>query len=375
MRRSRTAILILMITAMVVGILVRSPLDVAAQDDLPWSATYYTTPDLSGDTFSRKESVLTYDWSTGPPLPGWPTDRFSARWTRTDVFSDGEYTFAARSDDGIRMYVDGQLIIDEWRDRQFEWVAVEKNMSAGTHSIVVEFYEDDGRAAIQAGYYPNFDLPSSSSNDDDDEESSNDNDNSSSDGGSGGSSSSGGGGGGSGSASEIDRPRAIEPLLFVPGIQGLPLLPPQGPVVLEDGVRVTELDPKAFSFEGFPGPVIRTGGEGGRYAVLKNVEDEFTVRVFWSLVPEVDGYYEIFAYLPSSGLATESALYEIEQGGVIISQIEVDQVAGGGDWLKLGSFYLEANTVVNLRLGNATGEPDASTSVLVDDVIFLFDPL
>lgn len=40
-------------------------------------------------------------------------DNFSARWTRTVNFAAGTYRFTAAVDNGVRLYVDGQLKIDQ----------------------------------------------------------------------------------------------------------------------------------------------------------------------------------------------------------------------------------------------------------------------
>ena len=43
-------------------------------------------------------------------------DRFSARWTRTIHVTEDAYRFSTTSDDGIRVWMDNKLIIDEWHD-------------------------------------------------------------------------------------------------------------------------------------------------------------------------------------------------------------------------------------------------------------------
>jgi type IV pilus assembly protein PilY1 len=63
------------------------------------------------------------------------------------------YTFNARSDDGVRVTVDGSLIIDKWFDQGAtdNWTAV-KNLSAGTHTVVVDYYERTGNAQLNVGW-------------------------------------------------------------------------------------------------------------------------------------------------------------------------------------------------------------------------------
>ena len=123
--------------------------------DTAWSGEYFPNPDLSGSpSFTREDPVITFDWGSGSPDPAVPSDNFSVRWTRTDIFEAATYRFAARSDDGVRVIVDGVKVIDKWEPSQYEWVTADREMTAGRHTIVVEYYEATGRAAIQAGYYP-----------------------------------------------------------------------------------------------------------------------------------------------------------------------------------------------------------------------------
>lgn len=123
-----------------------------------WQGRYYQNTDLKGrPAATRRDPVVTFEWGEGPPFEDWPADQFSARWTRIDTFEDRIYVFSARSDDGVRMYVDGELIIDLWQPGSHDWSAVEREMKAGKHRILIEYFEDSGPAFIQAGYYPRDD--------------------------------------------------------------------------------------------------------------------------------------------------------------------------------------------------------------------------
>jgi hypothetical protein len=55
---------------------------------------------------------------------------------------DGVYTLRAISDDGIRVWVDDQLVIDNWKPHGSEVNAVE--ISPGRHNLRVEYYQVDG---------------------------------------------------------------------------------------------------------------------------------------------------------------------------------------------------------------------------------------
>lgn len=96
---------------------------------------------------------FTRNWGTGSPL--WlPADNWMLRLVGTPFFDTSRnYTFNARSDDGVRVTVDGSLIIDKWFDQGATetWSAV-KNLSAGTHTVVVDYYDRTGAAQLNVGW-------------------------------------------------------------------------------------------------------------------------------------------------------------------------------------------------------------------------------
>ena len=96
----------------------------------------------------RNDPVLNFNWSLDAPAGLGTTDNFSARWTRTAHFDSGLYRFRATADDGIRVWVDNELIIDDWRDGGAGEVAADRQMTGGQHAVRVEYYERGGLAAI-----------------------------------------------------------------------------------------------------------------------------------------------------------------------------------------------------------------------------------
>ena len=74
---------------------------------------------------ARYDSTINFDWGTGAPvpnligdssMPGVPvTDQFGARWVGwVKVPSSGLYSFQTESDDGVRLRLDGSVIVDNW---------------------------------------------------------------------------------------------------------------------------------------------------------------------------------------------------------------------------------------------------------------------
>ena len=118
-----------------------------------WKGEYFANPDLAGNpAFVRNDEAIQFDWDTGSPGLGVPSDNFSVRWTRKLAFDEGNYNFWTVSDDGVRLYVDEALLIDAWRDsapRRNDGAALLKK---GEHGIIVEYYERGTRALVQMGW-------------------------------------------------------------------------------------------------------------------------------------------------------------------------------------------------------------------------------
>ena len=320
--------------------------------DASWTGEYFTNPNLAGSpALTRQDSVLTFDWGDGAPAEGIPADNFSVRWTRVDRFWDGVFAFAARADDGVRMYVDGVLVIDKWQNGQYQWISVDRPMTAGDHRIVVEYRELTGRAALQAGYYPRGPLPTT----------------------------------GPPTSTPLPTstptptftPTPTATLPYVAGTPG-PLQPTAQlfffPPPLTSGITVEESLNKFFSWEGFPGPALRSGGHAGQYRYAKNHSNRPSLEARWHIIPDQPGYYSIYVYIPPSTRATQSAAYRVYHGGELSAPIEVDQAAHADQWVLLGHFYFAAWEVQYLSLSNATSEPAGSREVLFDAVVFIYKP-
>jgi Ca-dependent carbohydrate-binding module xylan-binding/PA14 domain len=92
---------------------------------------------------------LDYDWSTSSPGADVNSDNFTSLFEGTFQFESGDYEFDVTTNDGMRVYVDDQLIIDEWYDHLGSHTAT-TTMSPGEHTVRVEHYEgaDDAKVAV-----------------------------------------------------------------------------------------------------------------------------------------------------------------------------------------------------------------------------------
>ena len=112
-----------------------------------WTASYWNNRELKDQpVLVRQESAIDHDWAGLSPDPVVNVDNFSARWTRTHYFNAGTYRFKATMDDGMRVWVDGLIIIDDWKDGQVRTVDADVALSSGPHKLTVEYYEFGGKA-------------------------------------------------------------------------------------------------------------------------------------------------------------------------------------------------------------------------------------
>jgi PKD repeat protein len=117
-------------------------------------AQYYNNVNLTGTAvLTRCEAYpLNYNWGSGGPGSGVNTDNFSARWLGRFNFTAGSYTFTTRSDDGVRLWVDGVQLIDFWTDHGATTRTATRTLTAGEHEVKVEYYERTLGAIIQVSW-------------------------------------------------------------------------------------------------------------------------------------------------------------------------------------------------------------------------------
>jgi hypothetical protein len=79
------------------------------------SATYYNNIDFTGSSVSRTDPVIDFNWGHGSPAPGIDPTTYSVRWTGTlTPPQTGVYRISTTSDDGVRVQVGNELIVNSW---------------------------------------------------------------------------------------------------------------------------------------------------------------------------------------------------------------------------------------------------------------------
>lgn len=126
----------------------------AQHTDSVWQASYWNNKTLTGNpVVQTQETNIDWNWGGGGPS-GVPADGFSARWSKYIDVAGGTYRFTTTSDDGVRVYVDNTVIIDQWNDHAVLTHTADITLSAGHHQIVMEYYENGGLAVAKLSWQP-----------------------------------------------------------------------------------------------------------------------------------------------------------------------------------------------------------------------------
>ncbi|HWT03017.1 MAG TPA: glycoside hydrolase family 3 C-terminal domain-containing protein [Pyrinomonadaceae bacterium] len=105
---------------------------------------FFDNKELQGKPVAtRVDEQLNFNWFTNAPVPQLPTDNFSARWAGKLVpATSGTYELGARADDAVRVFLDDQLLVENWRDGSARTVTKPVALEAGReYRLRVEYYE------------------------------------------------------------------------------------------------------------------------------------------------------------------------------------------------------------------------------------------
>jgi hypothetical protein len=134
----------------------------AQTDALTWQAEYWSNTALDGQpAVERDETGLDHNWDDDAPVAGIDDDTFSARWETAAALDPGIYAFSVTADDGVRVYVDDQLLIDEWQEQSASTYTAFFTVSDADDvtSFRVEYFEAYGNAVLTASWEPfNMDV-------------------------------------------------------------------------------------------------------------------------------------------------------------------------------------------------------------------------
>ncbi|NBV85269.1 MAG: hypothetical protein EBS01_03160, partial [Verrucomicrobia bacterium] len=112
---------------------------------------YYASKDLTNPVFLRFDDTVNFNWAGGSPHPSVPKHPFSVRWTGQVLPPvTGLYTFYTQSDDGVRLWVNGNLLVNSWTSHALKEDSATVQLTAGEAvDIRLEYYEDPGVAVCK----------------------------------------------------------------------------------------------------------------------------------------------------------------------------------------------------------------------------------
>jgi hypothetical protein len=280
-----------------------------------WQAAYYANPDLAGEpAYVQTDPAIDFDWGMGGP-PGLGNDYFSVRWTTTLSLDAGTYRFNATSDDGIRVWVDGLLLVDTWSVHPLQSAAFEYTVDGGEHPVVVEYFEAQEGASVEFKW------------------------------------------------DNLGDPQPVAPTG-----------PVTSPVVNYPDVFtiVDDTDPGfSMSFDD-GGWYSSPAGFNDESRYRLNVTNRANAYQWaeWNPGDLPAGYYQVMVYIPYEHATTHNATYRIRHGGGM-AEVPVDQFAQRGQWFTLGRFNFTEGVEEYVSLDNVTGERLGYNDVAYDAVAFV----
>ena len=103
----------------------------------------------------REDFEINFDWGDGSPDPVVQNNGFQVRWTGTIYAEEtGTYYFRSYTDDGLRLFIDEQPVIDEWWDFPATNHYGQIDLDPGLHDLEMEYYENGGGAVAQLYWIP-----------------------------------------------------------------------------------------------------------------------------------------------------------------------------------------------------------------------------
>ncbi|MHC4739603.1 MAG: PA14 domain-containing protein, partial [Planctomycetota bacterium] len=124
---------------------------VAAGAGTGLTGDYYDNMDFTSFVLTRVDATVNFNWGSGSPDPSIGADTFSVRWTgQVEPLYSETYTFYTTSDDGVRLWVDSQSLVDNWTDHSPTENSGTIALTAGVkYDIQMDYYENGGGAVAE----------------------------------------------------------------------------------------------------------------------------------------------------------------------------------------------------------------------------------
>mgnify|MGYP000648687425 CR=1 FL=1 len=115
---------------------------------------YCDNANFTGASMVRTDGTVNFDWGSGSPDAALGADSFSVRWSGAVLPQYTQtYTFYTTTDDGVRLWVDGKLLIDRWADQSPTEASATIALTAGKKvDLRMDYYENGGGAVAKLAW-------------------------------------------------------------------------------------------------------------------------------------------------------------------------------------------------------------------------------
>ncbi|RKH46060.1 DNRLRE domain-containing protein [Corallococcus sicarius] len=115
---------------------------------------YFTGANFQTLTVERTDPTVNFDWTTNAPVSGVPADGFSVRWTgQVMPLYSQTYTFFTQSDDGVRLWVNGQQLVNNWTDHASVENSGTITLTANQkYDVRMEYYDSTGSSVVKLSW-------------------------------------------------------------------------------------------------------------------------------------------------------------------------------------------------------------------------------
>lgn len=123
---------------------------------------YYRGNNFQTLAFTRPDRNIDFDWSAAPPDPRFGrTEEYSVRWLGNLVpQATDTYTLMASSDDGVRVYLDGKLLVSDWSTHgPSEDTATVRLVAGHKYAMKIEYFENGYGLAVMKLYWESPHVP------------------------------------------------------------------------------------------------------------------------------------------------------------------------------------------------------------------------
>jgi len=118
-----------------------------------WETVWYEreTEDCIGKGQNIQSLTFDMNWGQGTLIRD-KKDNLILKLSRTIELEEGKYKFIVGSDDGVKVFIDGELCFNQWKDRPYTIDSFEKDLSGGAHQIEIHYYENKGAARLSFNF-------------------------------------------------------------------------------------------------------------------------------------------------------------------------------------------------------------------------------